>query len=917
MSQSSHRPQSDRNLLFGILAVQMQFISRDDLVQSMANWVRDKEASLGRILHTMGKLNAEQVQALDGVVTQILHAHGDNAEECLHMIPGASTVASWLTPIDDPVLQSSVAAVLGEVSTAEFRPEAQNGRYRKGRFHKKGGQGEVYRARDLELDREIAWKELRADYRDHAESRARLVREARITGGLTHPGIVPVYGLCAGAKGEPYYAMRFIDEDRFRDAITAFHEADAKPNRHAAERSLAFRQLLRRFIDVCNTIAYAHDRGVIHRDLKPSNVMLGKFGQTLVIDWGLARPQAELTQPEAAIDVEPPLQLATTLGIHTEAGMFMGTAEYASPEQAACRADLMGPASDVYSLGTVFYNLLTGQLPYKSDAEDKRVRLDEVLTKVKKGQFRPPMEVKPETPAALDAICRKAMSRERGDRYASATALAADIESWLADESVSAYAEPLPARLGRWARRHQKTVVGVIVASVVAAVALAISTALVSAEQRETEKQRQAAVAEEKKTAAQKKIAEDNHVLARAQFLSGVELIQAADVHFASDPALHPKRKELLKAALQACRDFKNGADDPELQRQAAVVYRFAANVHRMSDETEAAEPLYKDALGLYEAMAKGQPRDDAVQLRLAETLRDQASFFMKIGRLKEARANLERVQTLVADLHKGDPANPATLQVEGNVHLNLALIKHRLGDDGALGQTEKAMTIFVKLAQQPAGTGHPYNALFLAAARNQLAMLQRETGEAKKARETHRDVVKPINELQVKDAAGIAPADYFSLKAHCALEQCKTLMEFPDAKVRQVAKINLDQNVTHWHGLAAAYPWIPYYRNRHAVSLLTRGLLSFQDKDFEKAFADYDASRRLLEKQAESHPRVPAYHADLGRCYAGLGRVMRAQNKRADIDGWIGKAEESLRRAIKMSPDDRSLRQDLDAIHK
>ena len=117
---------------------------------------------------------------------------------------------------------------------------------------------------------------------------SRFLLEAEITGGLEHPGIVPVYGLGQYADGRPYYAMRFIKGDSLKEAIERFHQADI-PSRDPGERTLELRQLLGRFIDVCNAIAYAHSRGVLHRDLKPGNIMLGKFGETLVVDWGLAK----------------------------------------------------------------------------------------------------------------------------------------------------------------------------------------------------------------------------------------------------------------------------------------------------------------------------------------------------------------------------------------------------------------------------------------------------------------------------------------------------------------------------------------------------------------------------------------------------------------------------------------------------
>src|SRR5262249_46500227 len=170
-------------------------------------------------------------------------------------------------------------------------------RFRVLRPHARGGLGEVLVARDEELQREVALKQIQDNYADDQESRTRFLMEAEITGGLEHPGIVPVYGLGQYADGRPFYAMRFIRGDSLKDAVERFHAAD-KPGRDPGERALALRGLLRRFVDVCQAMAYAHSRGVLHRDLKPGNIMIGKYGETLVVDWGLAKP---LDQPEKAV----------------------------------------------------------------------------------------------------------------------------------------------------------------------------------------------------------------------------------------------------------------------------------------------------------------------------------------------------------------------------------------------------------------------------------------------------------------------------------------------------------------------------------------------------------------------------------------------------------------------------------------
>src|SRR5262249_46346697 len=156
-------------------------------------------------------------------------------------------------------------------------------RYRALRPLGKGGLGEVFVALDEELNREVALKEIQAQHRGSDDNLARFLLEAEVTGRLEHPGVVPVYGLGRYPDGRPFYAMRLIKGDTLKEAIERFHKADVA-GRDPGERSLALRELLRRFIDVCNAVAYAHSKGVLHRDLKPANVMLGPFGETLVID---------------------------------------------------------------------------------------------------------------------------------------------------------------------------------------------------------------------------------------------------------------------------------------------------------------------------------------------------------------------------------------------------------------------------------------------------------------------------------------------------------------------------------------------------------------------------------------------------------------------------------------------------------
>jgi len=181
-------------------------------------------------------------------------------------------------------------------------------------------------------------------------------------------------------------------------------------------------------VAVCNAVAYAHSRGVLHRDIKPANVMLGKFGETLLVDWGLAKvmgvgqdanPDGEERQdwhPDPQGADEPALGPSGDGAEHTQQGAVLGTPAFMAPEQAAGRLDLIGPASDIYSLGATLYVLLTGRAPFT----DPNIAL--LLAAVQMGEYPRPSQVKPGVAPALEAVCRKAMALQPGERYESAAA---------------------------------------------------------------------------------------------------------------------------------------------------------------------------------------------------------------------------------------------------------------------------------------------------------------------------------------------------------------------------------------------------------------------------------------------------------------------------------------------------------------
>jgi len=522
------RADIDTDLLFGILALQVGLIEQANLLDALQRWSRDKTRRLAQILVDRGALAPEDRTMLEGLVGRHLEKHGGDAERSLAAVAAPPALVTGLrhlgdpdveatldrTPclIDDrPPIRDAAEMALGADGDSDATTDwtsglgqsglgqssSDGGRFRPLRPHARGGIGMVSVALDSELHREVALKEILAEQADNVASRARFLLEAEVTGQLEHPGVVPVYALGTNGQGRPFYAMRFIRGESLKEAIVGFHKSKAP----RGERALALRQLLSRFVGVCDTMAYAHSRGVLHRDLKPSNIMLGPYGETLVVDWGLAKLVGR-DDPSNKPSAEATLRPASASGSsETEAGSIVGTPAYMSPEQAEGRLELLGPLSDVYSLGATLYCLLTGRPPF----EDEIIA---VLRQVRRGDFPPPRQVEPQVPRSLEAVVLKAMALHPQDRYDSARELARDIERWLADEPVRAYREPPTDRMVRWARNHKPAVAALSVLIVSAMAALAVNDTMIRVEKDRTEQQRRLAVDNFQKADEQRRLAQ-------------------------------------------------------------------------------------------------------------------------------------------------------------------------------------------------------------------------------------------------------------------------------------------------------------------------------------------------------------------------------------------------------------------------
>lgn len=758
---------ADRNLLFGILALQMDFITRDQLVAAMNAWVLDKIKPLGVILVQQGAMQTDDVNLLEPLVARHIQQHGNDPQKSLAAASSLSNIEEQLKAVPDADVQASLEFFgAGYDKTRTHAPSPGDHRdevrYRILRPHARGGLGEVFVAKDTELNREVALKEIQPG-KDRRDSRSRFVFEAEVTGGLEHPGIVPVYGLGHYADGRPYYAMRFIKGDNLSEAIKRFHglvSVDASA-RHGVETqssdhvgltarrspdfdSLDFRRLLQRFIDVCNAIGYAHSRGVLHRDLKPGNIMLGKYGETLVVDWGLAKTQKSPELERSAHVGEVTLIPSSGSDIvPTQHGSTIGTPAYMSPEQAEGKLDELGPASDVYSLGATLYHLLVGK-PANADRD-----IVEILICCKKGDIPPPRAINPAIPQALSAICLKAMAHNPTDRYSSAQVLAAEIENWLADEPVGAFPEPISIRTRRWMRKHPGPVAGVAATLLVGIAGSLIGLAAV-------ERQRQRTVAQEKQTAlaleqvsVAKKLADNRFDLALNAFNEMVFDLQS---FLQKRSGTVEVRRELLAKArpglekLLAEAEAAHGAD-----RTLVWSYFQFGDVALDLGDTSVAQTEYQKGHDIALKLAAADPKNAQAQRDLAVSLGLLGMVTKRSGNVPRAldyyRKSLEISERLVA----ADPKN-------AEAQHDLAVAFEKLGEaTQELGNTTDALDYFrkgldVRERRAAADPEYPLAQRDLAHSFDNLGDVTQQLGNAKEALDYYLESLKIRERLAAAD---------------------------------------------------------------------------------------------------------------------------------------------------------------------
>jgi len=313
-----------------------------------------------------------------------------------------------------------------DAALAAFQPKLADplSRYEKLGLLGQGGMGEVWRVRDRDLNRVMALKVVRADRAPTERMLARFIEEAQATAQLQHPGIVPVHELGRLPDGRFYFTMKEIRGRTLAEVIAEVHEAARGGTWSPTATGQTFRRLIEAYLRTCEAVAYAHARGVVHRDLKPSNIMLGDYGEVLVVDWGLAKVLGRPDRVAAEGRLDPVVTSRSEEDVlATRMGEVAGTPAYMSPEQARGDVEHIGPPSDVYALGAVLYHILSGRPPFSGS-------FMVILAQVASGEIRPPTGPAP-LPPELVSLALKAMSREPEARPRDAGALVTEVADWL------------------------------------------------------------------------------------------------------------------------------------------------------------------------------------------------------------------------------------------------------------------------------------------------------------------------------------------------------------------------------------------------------------------------------------------------------------------------------------------------------
>jgi eukaryotic-like serine/threonine-protein kinase len=881
---------ADRNLLFGLLALQTGMIEHPALLSACHAWTLAKDRSIAGLLLQQGALTEPRRALLEGLVGEHMVIHGGDVRKSLSAVAAGKSTRESLASLADADVDATLAYVAAAHGSTDDGTIDQTSssytvgsstsdgqRFRVLRPHARGGLGAVFVALDTELNREVALKQILDHHADDPGSRKRFLIEAEITGGLEHPGIVPVYGLGSYGDGRPYYAMRFIKGDSLKEAIERFHE-DTALNERPGLRSLELRRLLRRFTDVCNAIDYAHSRGVLHRDIKPGNIIVGKHGEVLVVDWGLAKPVGR-EEPVNDAGERTIVPSSASGSAETLPGSVLGTPAYMSPEQASGDLDRLGPRSDVYSLGATLYCLLTGKPPFEGDD------LGELLRKVRKGEYARPRDIDPNLDHALEAVCRKAMATDSADRYSSCRSLADDVDRWMADEPVVAFPEPLVRRVRRWAKQNRTAVTAAGVALVAGFMRL---SAVLAVQTRANTKLSDSLVRE---TAARTDLAAANDDLktatasVQARYRLSVDAIKTFHTGVSEDFLVKQDQfKDLRDRLLKSASDFygKLGAllgkeTDFDSRRALAQANFEVADLTGKVGRSDDALAAHRAVLAVRQALAQ-EPRADAgMRVEVGQSLTEIAAFLDATGKTDAALSGYREAEALLAALATSPFASAARAAM-AKCRSRLASFLSKTGrNDEALAAYRLARSDQEVLVAVP----EPARELRrdLADTIMGIAQLLSQTGKQAEAAAEYPKAIA-IQQKLADENPGVTDFRDRLANGHTNLG----ILLYQSGKP-SLAEVEYRKAIVIQQKLAGDNPAINAVRSRLANTHNNLGLLFSEMGRSAAAEAEYRKAMLIQQKLADDNPAVPEFRNRLSLSHNNLGLLLSDTGKPTEAE--------------------------------
>jgi tetratricopeptide (TPR) repeat protein/tRNA A-37 threonylcarbamoyl transferase component Bud32 len=723
----------------------------------------------------------------------------------------------------------------------------------------RGGMGVVYKARHLRLRRLVALKMLLASPHRSEEERVRFCTEAETIARLQHPNIVQIYEV-GEQDGHPFLALEFVE------GTTLDRELNGAP---LAPRAAA--QLLEQ---LARAIHAAHARGVVHRDLKPANVLLTPEGIPKITDFGLAK----------TLDQD---------GGQTRTGVVMGTPSYMAPEQARGASRDVTATTDVYALGAMLYETLTGRPPFQGSTNVETTRL------VLEQEPVPPRRLQPQVPRDLQTICLTCLEKDPRKRYARALDLAEDLRRFQANEAIRARPAGITERTLKWVRRRPAlAALGAV--SVLAVVALLALWGFLTFQLRQ----------ERDNARSERQRAEAN--FEKAQQAVDQMLTKVAEETLIHEPRMEQKRRALLEDALAFYQEvLRERGDDARLQHKTALAYKRVADILRLLGRHDQAKAAYRDAIALLGPLVSARPDQPRFQFQLADSYNWYGDLERTTSRPDQARQAFLQARQLLESLVQTYPDRVLYRKDLARSHYNLGITHKEINQPReaqrafrkAIGLLEDALPA----AQAARLAGEHQSAIRQDLARSYLNLgpVLRRTGRHDKAKQAYCRAIRILDRL-AQEHPGV-PDYRYELGVACN-NRGNFWADLPRNRPessRALARADRDHRraLTLFDKLVSDYPAVPVYRQEQANSHNSLAGMLVQKKEYAAARDSWNRARAIQEKITEEFPRVADYQGDLGMTLGNLGWLLARQQKWAEARTLLEQAVGHVRAALRPNP--------------